>query len=345
MEDAPAGRGAPGDASEPRRGDAPGTPSRPWAAAVPPPSGPRILPAVSAPTTTPSEARQLALFDLGGDPDPAPVPPSPGREGGDPGANDRTAPGEGRAQGSATAAAGRAAEDEASRRLARRLDPLLDGRLSSLVLTRNRTRILSVKPAPGEPGGLMLRIDAAFAEAPEAVLEAVAAWAVGRGARRRNALREIRRHYEASRGDEPPRPRRRRRTVLRPVGRTADLREVRDRLDRQYFGGALAVDITWGRASHGRRRSSGGTIHLGTYDFETRTVRIHRALDHPDTPRYVLEAVVFHELLHAAMPPVVVGGRRRLHPPELRERERRFPQHEKAERWLAANLRRLLRRR
>jgi hypothetical protein len=134
---------------------------------------------------------------------------------------------------------------------------------------------------------------------------------------------------------------------LRPVGSTLDLREVRDRLNAAYFGGRLAVDVTWGRAAPGgagwgARRS----IKLGTYTFESRLVRVHPALDHPSVPRFVVDAVVYHELLHAALPePVTRGGRRVLHPPEFRARERLFPHHERAERWIEANLAKLLRRR
>jgi hypothetical protein len=47
-------------------------------------------------------------------------------------------------------------------------------------------------------------------------------------------------------------------------------------------------------------------------------------------------------MLHAVVAPVKgPGGRRLIHPPEFQRREREYPRHEEAERWLAANLARL----
>ncbi len=59
-------------------------------------------------------------------------------------------------------------------------------------------------------------------------------------------------------------------------------------------------------------------------------------------PRAVVESVVYHELLHAAIPPVEQPGQRRqIHPPEFRRREREFAHFDAAEDWLAENLGRL----
>jgi hypothetical protein len=53
--------------------------------------------------------------------------------------------------------------------------------------------------------------------------------------------------------------------------------------------------------------------------------------------------VVYHELLHADMPPVVHQGRRFFHTPEFRRRERRFRHHDRANAWILENLPELLR--
>jgi hypothetical protein len=74
-------------------------------------------------------------------------------------------------------------------------------------------------------------------------------------------------------------------------------------------------------------------------------VRIHPALDHPSVPRWVVESVVHHELLHADLDTVVSNGRRRLHTPEFRRREREFERHDDARRWVDRHLGALLRRR
>ncbi len=238
------------------------------------------------------------------------------------------------------------------------LNRLFRGRLAALVLTDARSRMLSVRRLPGELPSYALRLHRCFAAAPDEALAAVAAWvkAGRRSPRAREALAVFRRHFAAHRGDAPaPRPR----APLRPEGRTLDLRPLCTELDRQYFGGELGVDVTWGRgaascdpldadgrAGRGRRRRSRRpTLQLGSYDHDLRLVRIHPVLDAPTVPRWVVASIVFHELLHAALPPVERGGRRLVHTPEFRRRERLFPDHTRAERWIARHLSELLRRR
>ena len=48
-------------------------------------------------------------------------------------------------------------------------------------------------------------------------------------------------------------------------------------------------------------------------------------------------------MLHAAMPAKESGGRRCLHGPDFRRRERELPAFVAAEAWLAANVHKLLR--
>ncbi len=225
-----------------------------------------------------------------------------------------------------------------------RLRALLPGRLGTITLTDNRSTIVSARE--DGKGRLDVRIQNCFAEAADETLAAIATFLTSDkgSSARRHALAEIREHF-AGHG---PRPvvRRRRRIVLRPVGNNLDLREVRDELNRKYFGGEIEVHVTWGRAPSRRRRARGKrntfSVRLGTYNDRDRVVSIHRCLDRVDVPRYVVASVVYHEMLHAAMPPVVEGGRRRVHTPEFRRRERQFPGYRRAERWLDRNLKRLI---
>lgn len=228
--------------------------------------------------------------------------------------------------------------------LLRKLNRLAAGRLRSLTLTDNRRTILTVRPSP--PARLELRIHHSFLEAPEDVLRAVAAFVESKkgSERARQALTVIREHFSRHRGQAT-----RRRPVLRSQGTALDLREVVDDLNRRYFEGRLSVEVTWGKAAGaagaghrcGRRRSS--SLQLGSYSYEDRLIRIHRVLDDPGVPRYVVEAVVHHELLHADMPPEIRNGRRCFHTPEFRRRERQFRQLEKANAWILEHLPELLR--
>jgi hypothetical protein len=265
---------------------------------------------------------------------------------------------------SARRAAGAGAGAQGDRdALRRHLDRLLGGRLRTLVLTDNRTRILTVRPAQGggrppSPGGgpaaagLDLRLHRCFLSAPQPVLAQVAAFceaavaplAPGASGRRRRALATIRDHFERHRrGARAPRP-----VATRTRGRRFDLAAIRDELNHRHFDGRLTAAITWGRGRPGGRRSAWRcrrrrfSIQLGSYSFEDDLIRIHPALDRPEVPDWVVAAIVYHELLHAAIPPQTVGGRRRVHTPEFRRREAAFPDHRRAERWLADNLARLV---
>lgn len=232
-------------------------------------------------------------------------------------------------------------------RLFRRLSGMLGGRLSALSLTDNRRTILTVKPLQPvrrisvAPVPLELRLHRSFLEAPDEALQAVAVFVSSRRGTpaSKQALAKIREHF--SRYCRTAAPRAARRTVLRPVGVTFDLRELRDQLIGEYFAPGIRPEITWGKAAAAkpkRRRSGRASIQLGSYSYEDNLIRLHRALDHPRVPRYVLEAVIFHELLHAALPPVVRNGRRYVHTPEFREREKQFRQLGRAERWIERHL-------
>jgi hypothetical protein len=225
------------------------------------------------------------------------------------------------------------------------LNRLTGGRVRSLELTDNSRTILSVQSGRiGNRAPLVMRIHHSFTHAPEKVLQAVAAFVESkRGSdRAREALIVIREHFSAHRTTA-----RSRRLVLRPEGTALDLREVFTDLNERYFGGRLAVAISWGRdafgAPHRARRPGTSIIQLGSYSYEDRLIRVHRVLDGPEVPRYVVESVVYHEMLHADMPPEVRNGRRLFHTPEFRRRERLFRNLWRAERWIAENLRTFLR--
>ncbi len=132
-----------------------------------------------------------------------------------------------------------------------------------------------------------------------------------------------------------------RRQQLVTRGKHHDLLAIFQRLNDQYFDGALHVLVTWGRRGGGRKKRS--TIKLGSYSFQDRLIRIHPALDRRWVPRYFIEHVMIHEMLHHAMPGTRGEGRRLLHPPEFRERESEFRHHERALAWEKAHLHRLLR--
>jgi len=180
---------------------------------------------------------------------------------------------------------------------------------------------------------LRVSISDLLAPSPPIVLEALAEILLGKVFRRR-ASREARECYLAYVFKESTRKRieetRRRRghKMQRPArGRCFDLAEIFDDLNRRYFAGALAPT----RLGWSPRRSR--TI-LGHYDSAHASITISRLLDSPKVPRYVVEYLMFHEMLHVQCPVERRGARRVVHSRQFREAERRFAQYALARRRL-----------
>lgn len=133
--------------------------------------------------------------------------------------------------------------------------------------------------------------------------------------------------------------------VLRPLstqGEHHDLLPIFHKVNERYFGGQVDALITWGRKQK-RPAAARRTIKLGSYSAVERLIRIHPSLDRAWVPRYFVSYVVFHEMLHHVIPSSRGGGRRLLHPPVFRARERLFRDYERALAWESAHIDRLLR--
>lgn len=219
---------------------------------------------------------------------------------------------------------------EWSRQLGSRL-----GRPVRLVITDNRSTMLSAKPKEGR---LELRMHHMFLSAGAEVLDAVAAYVGKSDAQAAKRIdRFIAEHRDtkvASMVED---------RLLRAQGDVHDLQVMMDDLACRHFGGPLDVRITWGRRVKPKRGQR--SIQLGTYLPRERLIRIHPALDQPWVPSFFVEAVVFHEMLHHDMPAVVQNGREHHHTAAFRKRERAFEFHAAARQWEKDNLWRLLRRR
>jgi hypothetical protein len=208
---------------------------------------------------------------------------------------------------------------------------------------RARSQVLVARPTAS---GYRVRMHAGFAAAPPEVRAATARWlSSGRRARKASALLDtwIEDVLVPSIA-----------AAVEPAGATDrahargahhDLAQYADELLPRHIDAALLPPekrpaITWGRRLQtGARRS----LHLGTYDGMQRRVRIHRVLDQLAVPAFFVRYVLFHELLHAAIPARRDGGRTVHHGPEFRRRERAYQDFERAKRWEDENIERLLR--
>jgi hypothetical protein len=104
-----------------------------------------------------------------------------------------------------------------------------------------------------------------------------------------------------------------------PEGRFYNLEEVFDSLNLRFFGGLLGrPELTW--SEHMARRS------LGHYDAAHNTIVVSRVFDRPSSPRYAIEYLLYHEMLHLKHPVRMRGLRRCVHSREFKHDEKQFPQ-------------------
>jgi hypothetical protein len=118
-----------------------------------------------------------------------------------------------------------------------------------------------------------------------------------------------------------------RKVLLSSKGRYYDLENVFEDLNRRFFHGLLARPLmTWSR--HASRQS------LGHYDPAHNTIVISRVFDRPQVPRYAIDYLVYHEMLHLKHPVKLNGSRRCVHGPAFQAEEKLFPELEKAKELL-----------
>lgn len=114
---------------------------------------------------------------------------------------------------------------------------------------------------------------------------------------------------------------------FRPVGSARDLGAVFDYVNSCYFEGSVRrPDLAWAKESP--------AVRLGFYLEPLDILAANRALDSERVPRYVLEFVVYHELLHGVLGAKGSPTRRVHHTKEFRDREKEFSMYEDAEEWL-----------
>lgn len=108
-----------------------------------------------------------------------------------------------------------------------------------------------------------------------------------------------------------------------PEGRYYHLEEIFDSLNERFFGGLMGrPELTW--SGHMAKRS------LGHYDAAHNTIVVSRVFDRPSSPRYAIEYLLYHEMLHLKHPVRMNGVRRCVHSREFKAEERQFPQLKEA---------------
>ena len=182
-------------------------------------------------------------------------------------------------------------------------------------------------------GKLLVRVSDLLEGAPEPVLRAIAHILLAKMYRKPIAREHAARYrryvssHHIRRKAHLVRQMRGRKRIESAQGRTYDLDAIFDDLNGRYFHGLLArPQMTWSR-DHARNS-------LGHYDPAHNAIVVSRVFDHPQVPRYAVEYIVYHEMLHLKHPVKLRGSRRCVHSAEFQAEERLFPRLEEAKRFL-----------
>ena len=201
----------------------------------------------------------------------------------------------------------------------------------SLTLTDNSRSMITVR---WKNGDCAVRLHQMFLHAAEDVLRALAAFIRRPSVRHKGLLRAFIRKHDAMIKPAPA-PAKPRSPRLCPEGKHVDLRGCFQRLNEVYFGGRLGCAVTWGTRKRGRRPRS---IRLGTYSPDKTIIRIHPVLDSPVVPAYVIEDVLYHEMLHHELGMVRLNGKIYSHHRVFKTKERAFPHSAQAREWIRQNI-------
>ena len=181
----------------------------------------------------------------------------------------------------------------------------------------------------GDHKRIEVRISDQLAGAPAPVQEALAHILLGKLYRKKIAPSYNRRYRLYTQREDVRRKAllvkqlRGRKQILAARGKAYDLEEMFDRLNERFFDNLLARPrLTW---SLRRSRRS-----LGHWDPVHNTIVISRIFDEPEVPRFLVEYVLYHEMLHLKHPVEHARGRKRAHTKQFHADEREFPRYQEA---------------
>lgn len=220
--------------------------------------------------------------------------------------------------------------------LATRLRAHVERASIEVQLTDNRYTMISVRRAPKDRR-YQVRLHLMFADADPVITRALARYITDNC---KTSSRVLGRFIDANSECVKGLAKRAPKQILVTSGEVHDLRDIFDTVNESYFGGRIQAAITWGpRTQAVRRRNS---IKMGSYVLEDRLIRVHRALDRGFVPRYFVEWVVYHEMLHQVHGVAVKNGRREFHSPAFLADEQRFAQFAQAKAFERAHIDALL---
>lgn len=227
--------------------------------------------------------------------------------------------------------------EQAERSLERRIRAHLSRGELSVTLTDNRYTMISVRRETKGVKRYKVRLHHMFANSSPMITKALARYI---SLNDRDASKQLGDFIDANQQFVRTRARRTVEPKLVTKGQFHDLGDIYDFLNARYFGNAIDARITWGQKN--RKPIRRNSIKMGSYSVEDKLIRIHRSLDRAFVPRFFVEWVVYHEMLHQVHAIKVVNGRRMFHSREFLRDEAKFDHYGEARAWERANLDALL---
>lgn len=177
------------------------------------------------------------------------------------------------------------------------------------------------------------RISDLLEGAPDAVLEAIAHILLAKMYRKPIAPLHSTRYrryvssHDISTKAQKVRQLRGRKWIASAQGEVYNLEQIFEELNWRFFHGLLGrPQMTWSQ-SHARRS-------LAHYDPAHNAIVVSRAFDQQRVPRYAIEYIVYHEMLHLKHPVRLRGSRRCVHGADFQAEEKLFPEFERAKAFL-----------
>jgi len=182
-------------------------------------------------------------------------------------------------------------------------------------------------------GRLLVRLSDLLEGAPESILRAIAHILLAKMYRKpidRGHAARYRKYigsHELVRKAHLVRQMRGRKMLRSARGHFYDLDAIFEDLNTRFFHGLMARPrMSW---SQNKTRRI-----LGHYDPAHNAIIISRIFDHSVVPQFVLEYIVYHEMLHLKHPVKLRGSRRCVHSSEFQAEEKLFPRVDQANAFL-----------
>lgn len=199
------------------------------------------------------------------------------------------------------------------------------GKKVQLKINDNRTTMLSVR---WEPDCAKVSLHRMFLQAPMNIMQSLACYIK----RERRSLPENVKFFIEDNLKKLDYSHQIKPESLCVQGNVYNLQKIYNDLNSEYFESILPLHVTWFGKPNQRSRSR---ITFGLYHDPLRLIKIHRLLDTPAVPDYVVHYVMYHEMLHYECPAYRdEKGVHRIHNKEFKCKEKEFKYYNLAQQWI-----------